>query len=50
MELPLIQHSNATFQSELSQLMPNADFNFITANAQGSMISTIQKVMFAFTE
>ena len=37
MELPLIQHSNATFQSELSQLMPNADFNFITANAQGSM-------------
>lgn len=37
MELPLIQQSSEVFQAELSQLMPNVDFNFITANAQGSM-------------
>ena len=37
MELPLIQQSNVVFQAELSQLMPNVDFNFIIANAQGSM-------------
>lgn len=37
MELAIIQQSNAIYQAELSQLMPNVDFNFITANAQGSM-------------